>query len=533
VTNHLIRLEGEGPTLCNKNTCYSILFFSIILGILLRFYKIGEQPLWLDEAYSYWFSTRSIKELWITVPRYETNPPLYYTILKVWGLFGSSESWLRSLSAIMSIGCIPLVFMLGRLLGKPIGGEWIGAAAASMFAVSPVHIQYAQEARAYAMLTFFATMTLCAILWVMRHPGDACVPLFAKGSNLKNREKYIIGWAPLLCWITIIFGTIFTLYMHNTSVLYVLTLTLVIIAWFVKDLKFNYYFLANSLIACLMVFLFWGPYLIFIFHQTRLIIKAFPISPPNILSTMNSIFFLLIGKGLGYNGAVKLIMKIGIFLVVTILAGVGLWNIRRHCGVYVSILILCSIIGPILLELIFSVTITPIFVDRTLIYISVPFYVSIGAGLMTLRDLKKRILLFIIIIFAFLYGTTNYYRDNQKEPWNEIVHLVTNQSKLEDIVLLVPNNLEPPFSYYAKNYNKKPEIVPFPYSFPGSEGVITFNDIPKINRLTANKISVWVITRREDPFDPNRIVINLLLNQRELISKWHFQGGIITVYKFM
>ena len=42
------------------------------------------RPLWLDEAYSAWFSAQSWHVLWTDVPTYETHPPFYYSLLKLW-----------------------------------------------------------------------------------------------------------------------------------------------------------------------------------------------------------------------------------------------------------------------------------------------------------------------------------------------------------------------------------------------------------------------------------------------------------------
>jgi predicted membrane-bound mannosyltransferase len=49
-----------------------------LLALAVRLIGITLRPLWLDEAYSAWFSSRSWHELWTVVPTYETHPPFYY-----------------------------------------------------------------------------------------------------------------------------------------------------------------------------------------------------------------------------------------------------------------------------------------------------------------------------------------------------------------------------------------------------------------------------------------------------------------------
>jgi uncharacterized membrane protein len=551
---------------------YYLLVFSLILGGFLRFYRIGGQPIWLDEAWSYWYSGRTIFELWSSVARVETNPPLYYTILKLWrGLFGSSEAGLRSLSAVMSIGCIPLVFMLGRLMGKSIGGDWIGAIAASLFSVAAVHIQYAQEARPYEMLTFATTLTLCAFLWVMRHPAEACEPIIRKSFNLKQCSTNGIGYSKFFPWMTIIIAIAFTLWLHSTSILYIFTLSLIMLAWFFLQLGANKTFLNNSMLIAFSVILLWGPYLVFLIPQTMH--AVLPIPKPTVPSTIDTVSWLLLGNSiplyeikavawllLGHSipwnaWMVNAVFKIVACTFLIALATAGLVNIWRRSGQYISLLILGAIIGPILMELVFSFTVKPIFLPRTLIYVSVPFYIAIGAGIMMLGDSRKRVLVTVVVLLILFRWTYNYYANYQKEPWDKVAQIVAQQTE-KGVVLLIPCYIEVPFSYYAKKIsNNGLQIIPLPYPLayslrpaPGlgrsgspdvpekmDEREMPFrwqvrpSDIPSINKVIANKSPVWLITRSPDFFDSDRIVLNALM-KRDLVSTWHF--GEISLFKF-
>ncbi len=538
-----------------------LLAFSIILGCFLRFYQIGQQSLWVDETASYWFSSKTIPELWTIIAKFETNPPLYYTILKIWrSLFGSSEAGLRSLSAVMSIGCIPLVFMLGRLMGESIEGGWVGAIAALLFAVFSVHIEYAQEARPYAMLTFAATLTLCAFLWIMRHPAEACEPIIRKSSDPKQNPAKGSGWFKFLPWMTIIVAVTFTLWLHSTSILYIVTLSLIMLAWFFFQLRFNKTFLINIAGIAFIVFLLWGPYLIFLIPQTMS--TSLPISKPTALSAIDTVVWLLFGTSISWTtvlneiktvawflrghsipwttSMVNELLRAGAFVFLITLATAGLLNIRRRSGKYVSLLILGAIVGPILMELLFSLTFRPIFLARTLIYVSVPFFIAVAAGIMMLRDSRKRVLATIIISLFFLSGSYVYHvkdEKEKKEPWDRIAQTVVQQAR-GDVVLFVPNYLEVPFSYYAKrttNKNLQISPLPLPMSYSGIalerlDSRIRPADIPVISSVIAEKSPVWLITRREDLYDQDRIVYNFLQQKRGLIFTQPF--GEISVFKF-
>lgn len=238
----------------------------------------------------------------------------------------------------------------------------------------------------------------------------------------------------------------------------------------------------------------------------------------------------------------KSLFKDMYFILAMGMACAGVWNIRKRVGADICILILLSIGGPILIEIVFSYLLAPIFLDRTLIYVSVPFCIFIGAGIMGLKSYGKRAFVLVTILLVLLRWTHLYYIDFQKEPWDKIVQLVSPQEKSDDIVLLVPNNLGWPFSYYAKRYNKKTQVAALPSPFPAiNENLgpslnsratprITSEDIPKIAALTEGKDSVWLITRVENRFDENNIVFGNLIQKRDLKSVWRFND--ISIYEF-
>ena len=55
-----------------------------VSGLGAAAHHLGGRNLWLDEAFSAWFSERSLHYLWTVLPTYEAHPPFYYSLLKVW-----------------------------------------------------------------------------------------------------------------------------------------------------------------------------------------------------------------------------------------------------------------------------------------------------------------------------------------------------------------------------------------------------------------------------------------------------------------
>lgn len=134
----------------------------LLLAAALRFYRLSSQSLWADEGNSVALARRSFVEI-AQRTAFDIHPPLYYWLLKIWiSLFGAGEIGLRSLSAVLGIALVYLIWLLGTRLLSP----GVGAVAALLAAVSPFQIYYAQEARMYMLLAVLGTLTVL-VAWLI------------------------------------------------------------------------------------------------------------------------------------------------------------------------------------------------------------------------------------------------------------------------------------------------------------------------------------------------------------------------------
>lgn len=127
-----------------------------LIGAILRFYNLGYNSLWLDEASTLSFAVKSIPDIWQATTAGEFNPPLFYWTEHIMLLFGNSEAVLRFVPALLGVLTIPLIY----LVGKEFMDRNTGIIAAAAFAVSPFLLFYSQEARAYSMMLFFVTFSM-------------------------------------------------------------------------------------------------------------------------------------------------------------------------------------------------------------------------------------------------------------------------------------------------------------------------------------------------------------------------------------
>ncbi len=163
-----------------------------VVGGVIRFAPLGDRPLWYDEADTW---AASIDGASKPLPyarffqwenHFETAPLSFLFVRIATDLTGNdSEVSMRLPSLILGTLCIPLMF----LLGKVVQGYALGLTAAALTAFDPNMVDQSQQARMYMVMMFF---TIIAIIWsihLLRNPKPAGV----EGGRLKN----VLHWLGL------------------------------------------------------------------------------------------------------------------------------------------------------------------------------------------------------------------------------------------------------------------------------------------------------------------------------------------------
>lgn len=191
----------------------------VALAVGLRFWRLDGQSLWADEGNSAALALRSWADI-SQAAAADIHPPLYYWLLSLWvKLFGLSEIGLRSLSAVVGAATVGLTFDLGRRLF----GRVAGLLAAFLLAVAPLPIAYAQEARMYALLTFWATALAASFVIFLQQEMVEVSP--------GRRDPPLIGTTPGFVFaVTAILG----LYTHYFFPIMLVVINLVYIAWLIS-----------------------------------------------------------------------------------------------------------------------------------------------------------------------------------------------------------------------------------------------------------------------------------------------------------
>jgi len=171
----------------------------VVVSAWLRFHRLGEYELWLDEAFT--FELAASSDFGDALLR-ENSPPLYYLLQRLWlGAFGASEVALRSLAASCGVLFVGVLIATGRRVLGLAGGLWAGAIAA----LAPLHVYYSQEMRPYSLL-MLALLLAFLTLWRAVASGSARAWVaFGASACLALSTHYfaILALAPaaLLPWL--------------------------------------------------------------------------------------------------------------------------------------------------------------------------------------------------------------------------------------------------------------------------------------------------------------------------------------------
>jgi mannosyltransferase len=178
-----------------------------VLAAAIRFYRIGHQGFWYDEATTALLVHFSPGKMFGLIPTSESTPPLYYCVAWVWArAFGYNETGLRALSAVIGVVTVPVMYAAtARLVSVR-----AGLIAAALTACNPLLIWYSQEARAYELLVLLSAASVLAVSYLAERPGRRSAAAWAVVCALALATHYyaILVVVPEALWL---------LYVHRRS----------------------------------------------------------------------------------------------------------------------------------------------------------------------------------------------------------------------------------------------------------------------------------------------------------------------------
>jgi len=384
------------------------------LALSIRLFGIAEQSLWVDEGATMLFAQSPWSELLGPIARNETNPPGYYALMKLWiAVAGTSELAMRLPSALASSLCVvPLYFLCLRATGRR-----CAVLSVLLFAISGIQVEYAQDARAYALLSLlFATA-----LWAAGGFVDAIV-----------RSEAQIGW---LIVFSVASATL--PYLHMTGFLAIVVVFVYVVAALAASGRFSTTALVRLSIAGLVTFVVASPMLLLLWVQLHQEVSPVAwIGKPSLGETM-WIYRLTFGHfhlpEIGWSRFAE--PRLWADFVLVAAAGISaLFAVRqgnRHViGLIAAIVLLMVLFHTVSQKI-------PVILPRTILFGTVLVFAIVGSGIASIRN--RRAALFVaatVIGFQGINLTVFFHERLPKEDWRGVIGWATTAHRAGDSIVL-------------------------------------------------------------------------------------------------
>ena len=197
----------------------------MLLAVAVRAVHLGRASLWNDELFSVFYPRTGLRFMWTTGLSLEPDPPLYYSFAVIWQhVFGVGAAAIRSLSVLFSVLAIPLAY----LLGTEVLDRRRAMLGALLLALSPMQLDFAQDARAYSLSLIPAGLMLLGLARFLRRGG---------------------GTSGLACYAV---GGALGIYTHTSLIFLILACNIAALGWLAaagSGRDFRRWVLANAAVA--------------------------------------------------------------------------------------------------------------------------------------------------------------------------------------------------------------------------------------------------------------------------------------------
>lgn len=395
----------------------------LLVALSLRLYQLGTESIWLDEATEIGIAQNGFVEIPGLSLR-DRNFPLHYLLLHLWmSLFGDSEFSVRLPSALFGLFSVAMLYKVGALLFD----KETGLMGSAVMALSGYQVYYSQEARPYAMMVFLA---LVSFYFFLR--------LFEGGKDYRVLAAYVLS-------TTLLIPT------HIYGLFFVFAQALFLLGFFLKRRSeqarnFRGWALAGGaiVVVCVPVFLYLAYQLKQPYIYQHNWIKEF-LTPENLYNS----FALYAGAPQSPSPVLlSLLMLFALIAVVALAKSKG-----QRAKLYVLSLWL---VVPIVLPLLISQLVVPIWFDRYSIAVLPALYLLAAQGIRTVSGVGAVraygwavSLAALAVIGFFSAGVLQDNFEAGKEPWRALVKYVEANAEPGDVVFIGQKS-EAPYDYYSR-----------------------------------------------------------------------------------
>jgi hypothetical protein len=499
------RLETEGARLLP----FTLAALAALCAVAIRLWGLAAPPLWLDEAYSAFAADHGFGFLWHVVPRYETHPPLYYTILHLWSdAFGRSLAARRALGLVCGLASVAVLGLAADRLARltvrdPIARCWLVAMVLTLAAFQPLMVDMTAQVRPYAVMTLGYAIGVYALL--------------------RLAEDGAARRAPGRGWIVLFFAAqALVLWLHSLGPLFGLStfIALLIVVPRRGLGRADWAWLIGGQIAAGLVYL---PALAILAAQAPTWVKStwLRFEPASVPDGISYIY-------LNWNRWSRLL---GLAVAI---AGVTML-VRRRGGGRIAGALLAMALLPVALSILLSATVSPVFLTRTLSAATVPALLLIGYGLVWPGRWQLAALPPLFVLIAPMISVDKLHAGRPLQDWYGAIAWLTPRMAPGDTVWAYPNEGALPLAYALHDEHLRMPLLSVPAPVPafgsggfnpsGSRGVISLYPA-QIDRLMATSYArtpptIWLIREVAGLYDPDDAMPKALGRDRVVVGTFH------------
>lgn len=428
----------------------------IIAGIALvaRLYGLGDKPFWYDEVLTLLRAGMPISDL-VADAFHNKHLPTYFLLVAPFTAPDWSEWWLRLPSAIFGAGC---AFLVARI-AFDCAGVTAALVAGLLMALSPLEVQYGQEARSYTLASFAILLSL----W-------GAIGLFSQPEKPPSKAR----------WLAYAVGMTLALYTLSVAIPWFIAanLTAVVLLYAARRAKTGFarrWYALNAAVAAL-----WLPAIVWLLITNQGAAQRGMSWIPqatwdSAARLIQALYMFRIPNFLTFQLEPAAVPGFG--LAIILLAALGAWTMRTRPRAHAFILI-AALTMPLALAVVSLIQ--PLVLSRYLLWSTGPVFVLAGLGAAALPQMAGRLAVALIATAGAL-SLWPYYTAETKPRWDlAAAHLATRIAPDHSIITSTGLARLVLRTYAAR-------------SLPASDPAFDELTMDEIGRRFASGKTVWVV----------------------------------------
>jgi mannosyltransferase len=480
---------------------WALLAIALLAAVWLRFNALTHLPLWLDEAYSVFGAEKSLDFIWRILPGYETHPPLYTTILHGWiALFGSSTFSVRLFGALT--GCVSLfaIWMAARAMAGFAGKAafWPCVCAVAIAGALQAFVDMSRLVRPYGLIILVNAIGILAVFRVAQGwRGDARLPIRP--------------------WIVYLIAQTLLFWLHNLGALYVasLGLALLILTGPVAMLKAHWrmFIIGHALVVLAVL----PSFLILLDQAPTWVSDGWLRFVPGRVPEQLILLFGLPGAfGIACGAALAL--------------NSWRWPLLDRGRIIAALLVMA--LFPVIVSLLVSVAVAPVFLIRTLAGVCVPFALLLAAGA---ADGRVPRVIMILFVGLSIQRDIKVQSAPPDDDWYGAARWIAARIKPGDAIYAYPNEGALPFHYALRDIGQPLPIRSLPSDVPardpagwfptGSRGVQSLpewrlREIASDDQSRATR-TIWLLRIQRGMYDKGDTALKVFSQGRTEVGQFN------------